>query len=68
MPDPMRLTPLAVTLLATLRESDMHPYELLRLLRERGDDRLGPLQKGTIYHPIARRARGGPIAIERWGR
>jgi DNA-binding PadR family transcriptional regulator len=62
MPDASRLTPLAVTLLATLREGDMHPYELLRLLRERGDDRLVPLQKGTIYHTIARLEREGLIA------
>ncbi|MGC0368692.1 PadR family transcriptional regulator [Microbacterium sp. SLBN-111] len=62
MPDITRLTPLAVTLLATLREGDMHPYELLRLLRERGDDRLVPLQKGTIYHTIARLEREGLIA------
>jgi DNA-binding PadR family transcriptional regulator len=62
MPDLTRLTPLAVTLLATLREGDMHPYELLRLLRERGDDRLVPLQKGTIYHTIARLEREGLIA------
>ncbi|MDI9892686.1 PadR family transcriptional regulator [Microbacterium sp. IEGM 1404] len=62
MPETTRLTPLAVMLLATLREGDMHPYELLRLLRDRRDDRLVPLQKGTIYHTIARLEREGLIA------
>lgn len=62
MPEPLRLTPLAVVLLATLREGDMHPYEMLRLLRDRRDDRLVPLQKGTIYHTIARLEREGLIA------
>ena len=62
MPDITRLTPLAVMLLATLREGDMHPYELLRLLRERKDDRLVPLQKGTIYHTVARLERDGLLA------
>lgn len=59
MPDTSRLTPLAVMILATLREGDMHTYELLRLLRERRDDRLVPLQKGTIYHTVARLERDG---------
>ncbi|MCC4248133.1 MULTISPECIES: PadR family transcriptional regulator [Microbacterium] len=62
MPDTTRLTPLAVMLLATLREGDMHPYELLRLLRDRRDDRLVPLQKGTTYHTIGRLEREGLIA------
>ena len=62
MRETTRLTPLAVMLLATLREGDMHPYELLRLLRDRRDDRLVPLQKGTIYHTIARLDRAGLIA------
>ncbi|MDQ1123644.1 PadR family transcriptional regulator [Microbacterium trichothecenolyticum] len=62
MPEQTRLTPLAVMILATLRESDMHPYELMRLLKERRDDRLVPLQKGTIYHTVARLERDGLLA------
>ncbi|MDQ1082635.1 MULTISPECIES: PadR family transcriptional regulator [Microbacterium] len=62
MPDATRLTPLAVMILATLREADMHPYELMRLLKERRDDRLVPLQKGTIYHTVARLERDGLLA------
>ncbi|MDQ1138191.1 DNA-binding PadR family transcriptional regulator [Microbacterium sp. SORGH_AS 1204] len=62
MPERTRLTPLAVMILATLREGDMHPYELMRLLKERRDDRLVPLQKGTIYHTVARLERHGLLA------
>ena len=61
MPDGTRLTPVAVMILATLREGDMHTYELVRLLRERKDDRLVPLQKGTIYHTVARLERDGAV-------
>jgi len=62
VPEQPRLTPIAVMILATLREADMHPYEMVRLLKERGDDRLVPLQKGTIYHAVARLERDGLLA------
>lgn len=62
MPETSRLTPIAVMILATLREADMHTYELVRLLKERRDDRLVPLQKGTIYHTVARLERDGLLA------
>lgn len=61
MPDPTRLTPLAAMLLAQLREGDSHPYEMMRLLHERKDDRLVPLQKGTIYHTVTRLERDGLV-------
>jgi DNA-binding PadR family transcriptional regulator len=53
---------MAVMILATLREGDMHTYEIVRLLKERRDDRLVPLQKGTIYHTVARLERDGLLA------
>lgn len=62
MPEASRLTPVAIMILATLREADMHTYELVRLLKERRDDRLVPLQKGTIYHTVARLERDGLLA------
>lgn len=62
MPETSRLTPVGVMILATLREGDMHPYEMVRLLKERRDDRLVPLQKGTIYHTVARLERDGLLA------
>ena len=35
-----RLTPMGVMVLALLREGDMHPYEMVRLMRARRDERL----------------------------
>ena len=35
-----RLTPLGLVVLALLDEGDMHPYEMIRLMRIRKDDRL----------------------------
>ncbi|OZD56678.1 transcriptional regulator [Rhodococcus sp. 06-1477-1B] len=70
MPETSRLTPVAVMILATLREADMHTYELVRLLKERRDDRLVPLQKGTIYHTVARLERDGlleEVGVDRDG-
>lgn len=63
MGDPLdRLTPLAVMVLALLAEGDMHPYEMMRLLRQRRDDRLVPITNGTMYHTVARLEAGGLLA------
>ncbi|WP_125130164.1 PadR family transcriptional regulator [Microbacterium sp. 10M-3C3] len=62
MPDAPGLTPLAVMILALLREGDMHPYEMMRLFRLRRDDRLVRLQKGTLYHTVGRLVRDGLLA------
>ncbi|MGN8026636.1 PadR family transcriptional regulator [Microbacterium sp. 22242] len=48
------LTPLGVMVLALLREGDMHPYEMARLLRARRDDRIIPISNGTLYHTVSR--------------
>lgn len=53
MKDPA-LTPLGVMVLALLREGDMHPYEMARLLRARRDDRIIPISHGTLYHTVSR--------------
>ena len=53
MKDPA-LTPLGVMVLALLREGDMHPYEMARLLRARRDDRIIPISNGTLYHTVSR--------------
>lgn len=60
--DVSRLTPLAVMVLALLREGDMHPYEMMRLLRTRRDERLVRIQKGTFYHAVSRLERDGFVA------
>ncbi|MFG6444424.1 PadR family transcriptional regulator [Microbacterium sp. P06] len=62
MMDAAKLTPLGVMVLALLREGDMHPYEMMRLLRHRRDDRLVRIQNGTFYHTIARLERDGLLA------
>jgi DNA-binding PadR family transcriptional regulator len=62
MSDAPRLTPLAVMILALLREGDMHPYEMMRLLRGRRDERLVRIQNGTFYHTVARLERDGLLA------
>lgn len=65
-----RLTPLGVMLLALLREGDMHPYEMIRLMRQRHRDRLVPVTNGTVYHTVGRLARAGllsEVGIDRAG-
>lgn len=57
-----KLTPLGVMVLALLREGDMHPYEMIRLMRQRHDDRLVSLTNGTVYHTVARLERLGLLA------
>lgn len=57
-----RLTPLGVMVLALLREDDMHPYEMIRLLRQRHDDRIVAITNGTVYHTVARLAECGLLA------
>ncbi|WP_169583002.1 MULTISPECIES: PadR family transcriptional regulator [Microbacterium] len=65
-----RLTPLGLMLLALLAEGDMHPYEMIRLLRIRRDDRLVPITHGTVYHTVARLERAGlvtEVGVDREG-
>jgi DNA-binding PadR family transcriptional regulator len=57
-----RLTPLGLMVLALLREGEMHPYEMMRLMRFRRDDRLAPITNGTMYHTVARLERAGLLA------
>ncbi len=57
-----RLTPLGVMVLALLREDDMHPYEMIRLMRHRHDDRIVSVTNGTMYHTVARLEKSGLIA------
>jgi len=71
MKDPIdTLTPMGVMVLALLREGDMHPYEMVRLLRTRQDDRLLTITNGTLYHTVARLQKTGlidEIGIDRDG-
>jgi DNA-binding PadR family transcriptional regulator len=56
-----RLTPLGLMVLALLSEGDMHPYEMIRLMRLRRDDRLVTITNGTMYHTVARLERTGLV-------
>lgn len=65
-----RLTPLGVMVLALLREGDMHPYEILRLLRQRHHDRLVTITNGTLYHTVGRLEKAellGEVGVDREG-
>lgn len=72
MKDPVdRLSPLGLVVLALLAEGDMHPYEMIRLMRMRRDDRLVTITNGTMYHTVARLERAGLLAevgVDRDGR
>jgi DNA-binding PadR family transcriptional regulator len=65
-----KLTPLGVMVLALLREGDMHPYEMIRLMRQRHDDRMLAITNGTLYHTVSRLERQGlldEVRIDRDG-
>jgi DNA-binding PadR family transcriptional regulator len=56
--------------LALLREGDMHPYEMLRLMRQRHLDKLVPITNGTFYHTVTRLQKLGlldEVGIDRDG-
>jgi len=60
-----------LAVLALLREEPMHPYQMQRLLRERREDVVLGLKRGSLYHAINRLARGGliqPVTVDREGR
>ena len=55
------LTPLAVSVLALLAESPMHPYEAYGVLMQRRADRLVKVRPGSLYHTVERLARDGLV-------
>jgi DNA-binding PadR family transcriptional regulator len=63
-------SPLAVAVMALLRERPMHPYELHQLLHDRHLDELIKVRAGSLYHTVDRLARDGfieAVATEREG-
>lgn len=61
----------ALTVLGLLRERPMHPYEMQRVIRERGKDELLDLKRGSLYHAVERLERAGliePVETSREGR
>ena len=64
-------TPLAIAVLALLRERPMHPYEMHQLLRERHLDEVIKVTAGSLYHTVTRLERDGflkPVCTERAGK
>jgi len=53
-----------IAVLALLRESPMHPYEMQRLLRLRHKDEILALKRGSLYHAIGRLERDQFIAAK----
>jgi DNA-binding PadR family transcriptional regulator len=57
-----------LAVLALLRESPMHPYQMQKLLRDRHKDELLTLKRGSLYHAIHRLERAGLIEVVRTAR
>ena len=57
-----------LAVLALLREEPMHPYQMQRLLRERHQDVVLGLKRGSLYHAISRLVRSGLIEAVTVGR
>jgi DNA-binding PadR family transcriptional regulator len=59
---------LALAVLSCLTERPMHPYELGRTLRERGDDRSIKFNHGSLYMVIGQLAKAGFITEQETSR
>jgi DNA-binding PadR family transcriptional regulator len=62
---------LAFLVLNLLAERPMHPYEMKRLIRWRGKDRLPGINRDSLYHAIAQLKRAAliePVETSREGR
>src|SRR5256885_2846520 len=60
-----------VAVLALLREGPMHPYQMQRVLRDRREDVVLGLKRGSLYHAINRLVRARliePVTVDRDGR
>ncbi|HEY8600115.1 MAG TPA: PadR family transcriptional regulator [Thermomicrobiales bacterium] len=57
-------SPLALAILALLYEAPMHPYEMQRLIKERGKDEvINVRQRASLYQTIERLSRAGLIRV-----
>jgi DNA-binding PadR family transcriptional regulator len=57
-------SPLALSVLATLSEAPMHPYEIARLLRHRGKDQSIKIRYGSLYTVVQNLEKRGLVATE----
>ena len=58
------LTPLAIAMLALLRERPMHPYEMHQTLLERHQDRVMKIRPGSLYHTVERLHADGLVEVK----
>jgi DNA-binding PadR family transcriptional regulator len=56
--------PLALSVLATLNEGPMHPYEIARLLRHRGKDQSIKIRYGSLYTVVQSLENQGFVTAE----
>lgn len=62
-------SPLALAVLALLHEKPMHPYEMQRLIKERGKDQVIKVeQRASLYQTIDQLLRAGLIAFSETAR
>src|SRR3954447_23157105 len=57
-------SPLALSVLATLNEAPMHPYEIARLLRHRGKDQSIKIRYGSLYTVVQKLENDGFVEAE----
>lgn len=68
-PSSHRRSPLALAVLALLVEAPMHPYEMQRLIKQRGKDQVINVgQRATLYKTIDRLRRDGLISVRETSR
>ncbi|WP_026197409.1 PadR family transcriptional regulator [Sciscionella marina] len=58
-----KLTPMAIAVLELLHERPMHPYEMRRLLRERGAELRVKISAGALYRTVERLTGDGVLEI-----
>jgi DNA-binding PadR family transcriptional regulator len=62
-------SPLAVAVLALLKESPMHAYRMHELIKERGKDKVvNVAQRNSVYQTINRLLRAGLIKVQKTSR
>jgi DNA-binding PadR family transcriptional regulator len=57
-------SPLALSVLATLNEAPMHPYEIARLLKHRGKDQSIKIRYGSLYATVQNLENQGFVTAE----
>lgn len=60
---PSELTPMGIAILELLHERPMHPYEMRRLLRERGASLRLKISAGALYRTVERLTEQGVLEV-----